>query len=157
MTPGITAQEYADRRDALAAALPDGAVAVLNAASLQYKSGAVFHPYRQEPNFFWLTGWEEPDAVAVLEKTGQQPGDYIFRMFVKDKNPRDEQWSGYVNGVQAAEDVFNADEAYSIDSASSVLPDIVSSATALYADVQPSGTSGNNSLKDMLTGGKSLP
>ena len=157
MTPGITAQEYADRRDALAAALPDGAVAVLNAASLQYKSGAVFHPYRQESNFFWLTGWEEPDAVAVLEKTGQQPGDYIFRMFVKDKNPRDEQWSGYVNGVQAAEDVFNADEAYSIDSASSVLPDIVSSATALYADVQPSGTSGNNSLKDMLTGGKALP
>ncbi|KAK3191458.1 aminopeptidase [Lecanicillium sp. MT-2017a] len=157
VTPGITAQEYADRREALANALPDGAVAVLNAASLQFKSGAVFHPYRQESNFFWLTGWEEPDAVAVLEKTGDQPGDYIFRMFVKPKNPREEQWSGYRNGVQAAEDVFNADEAYSIDGVSSVLPDIISSAEALYADVQPSGTSSNSSLKDMLTGGKSLP
>ena len=136
MTPGITAQEYADRRAALAHSMVDGGVAVLYAASLQYKSGAVFHPYRQESNFLWLTGWNEGDAIAVIEKTGPNLGDYAFRMFVQPKDPREEQWSGYRNGVQAAEDVFNADEAYDISSADSALPKILGDAKLVYADVQ---------------------
>lgn len=118
--------------------MAEGGVAVLHAASLQFKSGAVFHPYRQESNFLWLTGWNEADAVAVIEKTGPQLGDYRFRMFAARKDPREEQWSGYKNGVQAAEDVFNADEAYDIDSAGSMLPRILNEAKLIYADVDPS-------------------
>ena len=138
MTPGITAQEYADRRAALAHSMTDGSVAILHAASLQYKSGAVFHPYRQESNFLWLTGWKEGDAVAVIEKTGPQLGDYSFRMFVKRKDPREEQWSGFRNGTEAAEDVFNADEAYGIEQAETVLPKIIESAKLVYTDIQQS-------------------
>lgn len=144
VTPGISAQEYADRRASLADAMGEGGVAVLHAASLQYKSGAVFHPYRQESNFFWLTGWNEDDAVAVVEKTGPNWGDYVFRMFVKRKNPKEEQWNGYRNGVEAAEDVFNADEAYSIDGVDTLLADILNSAKLVYADVQPSRNSGGD-------------
>ncbi|KAK7223472.1 hypothetical protein V2G26_011475 [Clonostachys chloroleuca] len=144
LTPGITAQEYADRRAALAYSMADGGIAILHAASLQYKSGAVFHPYRQESNFLWLTGWNEGDAVAVIEKTGPNLGDYTFRMFVNPKDPRDEQWSGYRNGVQAAEDVFNADEAYPIGNAESALSKYLKSAKLVYADVQPTkGSAGN--------------
>jgi len=136
ITPGITAREYADRRAALAHSLTDGSVAVLNAASLQYKSGAVFHPYRQESNFFWLTGWMEGDAVALIQKTGPNLGDYEFRMFVKRKDPREEQWSGYRNGVQAAEDVFNADEAFDISQAETLLPKLLSAAKLIYTETQ---------------------
>lgn len=157
MTLGITAQEYADRRAALADLLPAGGVAVLHAASLQYKSGAVFYPYRQESNFFYLTGWEEPEAVAVIEKTGPRSGDYIFRLFVQPKNPKDEQWSGYRNGVQAAEDVFNADEAYSIDGIGSLLPDILNSAKSIYADAPPAEKASRSSLLDMFSGKTSWP
>lgn len=149
MTAGITAQEYADRRAALADAMPEGGVAVLHAAALQYKSGAVFHTYRQESNFLWLTGWEEPDAVAVIEKTGPKFGDYIFHMFVKPKDPREEQWSGYRNGVEAAEDIFNADEAHSVDRIDAILPALLDSAKLVYTDVQPSrggGSPANNNL-----------
>lgn len=152
VTPGITAQEYADRRAALAHSLTDGSVAVLHAASLQYKSGAVFHPYRQESNFLWLTGWNEEDAVAVIAKTGPQLGDYTFRMFVKRKDPREEQWSGYVNGVAAAEDVFNADEAYGIDDAETMLPKILNSAKLVYADVQPTKGLSNNPIYRFFAG-----
>lgn len=153
VTPGITAQEYADRRAKLAHTLPDGSVAILHAASLQYKSGAVFHPYRQESNFFWLTGWEEPEAIAVIEKTGPNLGDYTFRMFVKPKHPREEQWSGYRNGVQAAEDIFNADESFSIDAANSLLPDIVNSAKSIYTDTQPTSSSAST-WRDFVTGSR---
>ncbi|KHN99095.1 xaa-pro dipeptidase app [Metarhizium album ARSEF 1941] len=151
LTPGITAQEYADRRAALANSMSEGGVAVLHAASLQYKSGAVFHPYRQESNFFWLTGWEEDDAVAVIEKTGPDSGDYSFSMFVKRKDPKEEQWNGYRNGVEAAKDVFNADAAYSIDGVDSLLPDILRSAKAVYADAQPVRDAGRGSLWRFLS------
>lgn len=151
MTPGITAQEYADRRAALADALPEGAVAILQAASIQYKSGAVFHPYRQESNFLWLTGWEEPEAVAVIRKTGPNLGDYMFYMFVQPKNPREEQWNGYRNGVQAAEDVFNADESYSIDSAGSMLPEITGGASSIYTDISLTATTSRFSWRSLLT------
>ncbi|UNI18208.1 Intermediate cleaving peptidase 55 [Purpureocillium takamizusanense] len=152
ITPGITAQEYADRRAALADAMTDGSVAVLHAAPLQYKSGAVFHPYRQESNFLWLTGWNEPDAVAIIEKTGPNRGDYIFRMFVKRKDPREEQWSGYRNGIEAAEDIFNADEAGSVDSVETVLPQILGAARLVYADTQGSQSAHTGSLWKFLAG-----
>lgn len=137
MTPGITAQEYADRRAALAQSMADDGLAILHAAPVVYKSGPVFHPYRQESSFFWLTGWNEPDAVAVIQKTGPGLDDYVFRMFVKRKNPKEEQWSGYRNGVEAAEDVFNADEAHPIDTLDTVLPQVLESAKLVYADAQP--------------------
>ena len=56
MTPGISAAEYATRRTRLAQKLPKGAIAVLAAADVKYKSGAVFYPFHQEENFFYLTG-----------------------------------------------------------------------------------------------------
>ncbi|KAJ4858626.1 metallopeptidase family m24 domain-containing protein [Trichoderma breve] len=154
VTPGISAQEYADRRAALADAMPEGGVAVLHAAPLVYKSGAVFHPYRQETNFLWLTGWDEPDAMAIIEKTGPKWGDYLFRMFVKAKNPREEQWSGYRNGVQAAQDVWNADEAWSMDRIDSVLPKLLESAKLIYTDVE-SAKATNSSLWRFITGNAS--
>jgi intermediate cleaving peptidase 55 len=158
VTPGITAQEYADRRAALAHSLTDGSVAVLHAASLQYKSGAVFHPYRQESNFLWLTGWNEGDAIAVISKTGPNLGDYEFRMFAKPKDPREEQWSGYRNGVRAAEDVFNADEAFDIGAADEILPKILGDAKLLYADVQPTKGGGlASSLSKLFHGRGSGP
>lgn len=115
-----------------------GSVALLGAAPVQYKSGAVFHPYRQESNFFWLTGWNEDQAVAVLQKTGPAPADYHFRLFVKPKNAREEQWSGYRNGVEAAEDVFNADQADALAALDLALPAILHPAARLYCDAVPS-------------------
>ncbi|PHH73882.1 hypothetical protein CDD82_5226 [Ophiocordyceps australis] len=133
VTPGITAQEYASRRAAFARLLPRRAVAVLPAAPLLFKSGAVFHPYRQESNFFWLTGWDEPDALALIENLGPNPDDHVFHMFVKPKDPVQEQWSGYRNGVDAAQHVFNADKAYSIHDAPDRLPSMLASASHVYA------------------------
>ncbi|KAK0708257.1 peptidase M24, structural domain-containing protein [Lasiosphaeris hirsuta] len=135
ITPGITAQEYADRRTKLAHSLANGGIAVLAAADLKYRSGAVFFPFRQESNFLYLTGFLEPGALAVIQKTGPDLGDYEFHLFCRPKDPRAEQWSGPWSGLQAATDVFNADSAHDIAKADTLLPNLLQSATRIYADL----------------------
>jgi intermediate cleaving peptidase 55 len=155
LTPGITAQEYADRRAALAQSMTEGSVAILPAASLQFKSGAVFHQYRQESNFLYLTGWNEDESVAVIQKTGPGLEDYIFSLFVKQKDPKAEQWSGYRNGVEAARDIFNADDALPIESMETELSEILRASKLVYADVQPSKGQANTRLWNIITNGQS--
>lgn len=66
VTPGISAQEYHDRRSAFARLLPKDTLAVIPGASIKSRSGPVFYDFHQDPDFLYLTGWLEPDAVAVL-------------------------------------------------------------------------------------------
>jgi hypothetical protein len=56
VTPGITAQEYAQRRSRLANRLPKNAIAIVAAADIKYRAAGVFYEYRQDSNFFYLTG-----------------------------------------------------------------------------------------------------
>lgn len=132
VTPGITAQEYADRRAKLAASLPDKAIAILASSDTKYRSGAVFYEFHQESNFFYLTGFNEPDAVAVIQRNG---ADYKFNLFLRPKDPKAEQWDGARSGEQAALDVFNADESGDINQLHTLLPPLISGATEVYTDI----------------------
>ena len=109
LTPGISALEYHHRRAALTRKLPRNSVAILGASDVKYRSGAVFYEFHQEPNFFYLTGFTEPEAVVVIEK-GSSDVEYTFHLFVRPKDEKAELWDGARSGVQAAQDVFNADE-----------------------------------------------
>lgn len=111
MTPGISAQEYHERRAKLAASLPENAIAILPSADLKYRSGAVFYEFHQESDFLYLTGFNEPEAVAVIQKVGKDD-DYIFHLFLRPKDAAAEQWEGARSGEQAALDVFNADKVH---------------------------------------------
>ncbi|QIX01898.1 hypothetical protein AMS68_007415 [Peltaster fructicola] len=134
LTPGISALEYHHRRAELAKRLPRGSIAVLAASDVKYRSGAVFYDYHQDSNFFYLTGFKEPESLAVIEK-GQSDVEYTFHLFVRPKDERAETWDGARSGVQAAQDVFNADEAYDINNIRSTLPDLIRSAKAVYTDI----------------------
>lgn len=138
ITPGITAQEYHDRRSKLAFALPENGIAILASSELKYRSGAVFFPFRQDSNFLYLTGFSEPDSLAIIQKTGPKPGDYVFHLFCRPKDPRAEQWSGPWSGLQAAEDVFNADFTGDISKVESLLPPILRGASTVYTDITAS-------------------
>jgi intermediate cleaving peptidase 55 len=62
VTPGITALEYAQRRWRLSDLLPKGSVAIIPAADIKYRSGAVFYEFHQDPDFFYLTGLVPRDS-----------------------------------------------------------------------------------------------
>lgn len=143
LTPGITAQEYADRRTRLAQKLPAGAVAIVAAADVVQRTGSCFHEFHQDPDFLYFTGFNEPEALAVIGKdaSGQ---DHTFHLYVREKDPRAELWEGARSGTQAAIDVFNADETGDISNIKRILPNVVSGATQVLTDItQPDqGASG---------------
>lgn len=141
MTPGITALEYFQRRSNLAQKLPPNSIAVLAASDLKYASGAVFYKFHQDPDFRYLTGFLEQDAVAIIEKVDEH--DHQFHLYVRPKDPRTEAWEGFRSGVEAAEDVFNADIAGSIDDLPKLLPDIFNRSTNIYTDLPISRISKN--------------
>ncbi|TAQ84922.1 hypothetical protein B7494_g6739 [Chlorociboria aeruginascens] len=139
VTPGITAQEYADRRSKLAAKLPENGIAILASSDTKYRSGAVFYEFHQEPNFLYLTGFNEPEAVAVIQKVGSL-GEYKFYLFLRPKDPSAELWDGARSGEQAALDVFNADESGNIHHLSTLLTPLISAASEVYTDMAKSSS-----------------
>lgn len=122
---------------------------MLAAADVKYRSGAVFYDFHQERNFFYLTGFNEPDAIAVIEK-GNSDVEYTFHLFVRPKDERAELWDGARSGVQAAQDVFNADEACDVESIATVLPGLIDGAKEIYTDIGASSRA--NSWSHFLAG-----
>jgi intermediate cleaving peptidase 55 len=129
VTPGITALEYAQRRSRLANRLPKNAIAVLAAAEIKYRAPGIFYEYHQDADFFYLTGFTEPGALAIIgervhcdgwqtisdEECGIIANDgsgdnHVFHLYVREKDRKVELWEGARSGTQAAVDVFNADE-----------------------------------------------
>ncbi|KAJ5594934.1 uncharacterized protein N7459_001142 [Penicillium hispanicum] len=150
LTPGITALEYAHRRSRLANKLPKGAVAVLAASEVKYRAPGIFNEYRQDSNFFYLTGFNEPNALAVIANDGS--GDnHVFHLYVREKDPRAELWDGARSGTQAALDVFNADETGNIERIGDILPSIITGASEIYSDI-PAFDGGRSSLHRYLYG-----
>ncbi|KAI0199823.1 peptidase M24, structural domain-containing protein [Astrocystis sublimbata] len=150
LTPGITAQEYHERRAALCALLPPDSAVILRSADVKYRSGAVFHAFRQESNFLYLTGFSEPDSLAVLRKTGEAPGDYIFTLLCRPKDPKAEQWNGPWSGLDAARDVWNADEVGDIAHLGTVLADALKGVGQIFTDAERSKHGSETSFGAML-------
>ena len=139
MTPGITALEYAQRRTRLAAKLPDEAIAIVAASDIKYRTGGVFYEFHQDPDFFYLTGFNEPEALAVIAKSSQED-DHIFHLYVREKDPKAEIWDGARSGTVAARDVFNADETADIATLKDVLPPVINEASQVYTDITTAST-----------------
>ncbi|KAL8860615.1 MAG: hypothetical protein Q9178_002968 [Gyalolechia marmorata] len=137
LTPGITALEYAQRRSKLASKLPANGVALIAASDIKYRSGAVFYDFHQDSDFFYLTGFNEPEAVAVI---GKADHDHTFQLYVRPKDPKAEQWEGSRSGAEAAVDVFNADESGDIKDIEKQLSRIVSDASEVFTDASPSAS-----------------
>jgi intermediate cleaving peptidase 55 len=77
VTPGITALEYAQRRSRLANKLPKNAIAVLAASEVTYRANGIFNNYRQDSNFFYLTGLF---SLQAKNKTSSSLGGFINRL-----------------------------------------------------------------------------
>jgi Xaa-Pro aminopeptidase len=99
---------HAARRQRLLEQLGNGAVVVLAAAAEAERNGGTAYPFRQNSDFFYFTGFPEPDALLVLAE-----GKSI--LFCRPKDPEKETWTGYRTGPQEAKAHYGFDAAYSID------------------------------------------
>ncbi len=105
--------------DAMAAASPS-AVAVLPSAPVFIRNNDVEHEYRQDSDFFYLTGFDEPESVAVLDAVTRK-----MTLFVRARDRDREVWDGPRAGVDGAKARHGADEAFVIGELDEKLPDFL--------------------------------
>ncbi len=104
-------------------------VAFFPAAPEQTRSNDVDHPFRQDSDFYYLTGFREPEAVAVLQAGSRKPS---FVLFVRPCDPDRELWTGRRAGVEGACAMYGADEAYPIGELDARLPALLEGAEDVY-------------------------
>jgi Xaa-Pro aminopeptidase len=119
--------EFNSRRRRLMQSLSAGAI-VLTAGHDAARNNDVDHQYRQPSSFWYLTGFDEPDAVAVLRPGSHTP----YTLFVRPYDPTFEIWVGYRAGVGGAVGALEANAAYSIDQLDSQLPKLLAEYDTIY-------------------------
>ena len=120
--------EYQQRREKLMAKIGNG-TAIFRSAPMAVMHNDVEYTYRQDSDFFYLTGFNEPQAVAVLTP---HHAEHRFVLFVQPKNREKEVWTGYLCGVDAAKEIYGADAAYPIAELDEKLPQYLEKADRIY-------------------------
>jgi Xaa-Pro aminopeptidase len=120
--------EYRQRREQLMAKIGNG-TAIFRSAPAAVMHNDVEYTFRQDSDFFYLTGFNEPEAVAVL---APHHSEHRFVLFVQPKEREKEVWTGYRCGVEGAKEIFAADEAYSITELDEKLPQYLAKADRIY-------------------------
>lgn len=110
--PDISPAEYAERRSRFMEAIGPDAIAVVPAAPERTRNHDVHYPFRQDSDFRYLTGFDEPDALAVFAP-GDADGDFI--LFTRPRDPEMELWEGRRAGPEGAVRDYGADAAYAVD------------------------------------------
>jgi Xaa-Pro aminopeptidase len=128
LSDGHSMEKIRQRREAFKRRIKGGA-AIFPAAPMAVRNNDVEHEYRQDTDFFYLTGFEEPNAVAVLAPDNPEQR---FVLFVQPKDREREVWTGWRAGEEGAVRDFGADAAFTIDKLDEQLPRLVGKAEKLY-------------------------
>ena len=122
-------KEFARRRKQLMGMVGQGGIVILPAAPVRLRSRDVEYRFRQDSDFYYLTGFEEPDAVIALVPERDE-GEFV--MFCRERNPDKELWDGKRAGPDGAIRDHAADDAFPIDDIDDILPGIMESCSRVY-------------------------
>ena len=114
--------EFKRRRRQLMGMMGAGSVAILPTSKEAVRNRDVHHPFRPDSDFYYLTGFSEPEAVLVLVP-GRAHGEYI--LFCREKDTTKEMWDGYRAGLEGAVADFGADDAFPITDLDDILPGLL--------------------------------
>ncbi|MBL4795164.1 MAG: Xaa-Pro aminopeptidase [Pseudomonadales bacterium] len=125
----ISKQEFARRRRELMQQMGKNAIAILPAATEQMRNRDVDFPFRQDSDFHYLSGFNEPESVLVLIP-GRKHGEVV--MFCRERDREMETWHGYRSGPEGAIKDFGADDAFPISDIDDILPGLIEGRERLY-------------------------
>jgi len=140
--------------------LGQDAIAILPAAPVRRRNGDIEHAYRQDSYFHYISGFPEPEAVAVLAPHRPQ-GEYL--LFVRDRDPLREAWDGPRAGPGGAVDGHAADDAFPIADIDEILPGLMEGRPRIYysmggnEDFDPRVVGWVNSLRIQARAAGSVP
>jgi Xaa-Pro aminopeptidase len=126
---GRPLDEHARRRRDLMRLMGEGSIAVLPAAAEKVRNRTSYYPFRQDSDFHYLTGFPEPDAVAVLVP-GRRTAEYV--LFCRSRDPDAETWHGRRAGQEGALAVYGADDAFPIEDIDEILPGLLEGRERVY-------------------------
>ena len=108
-----------------------GGIAILPNGSLKRRNAATSYPFRFDSQFFYLTGFVEPDAwLAIIAKPNQAPSSWLF---CRPKNPETETWDGVLWGPEAARDAFGLEHALAVDRLDQWMAEHLGASKAIFA------------------------
>ena len=133
----IKMTEFARRRKDLMQQTGPDSIIILNAAPVMARNHYHEFPYRQNSDFYYLTGFKEPEAVMVLAPK-RKNGEFILFNRVRDRH--EEIWNGYRAGQKGACKDFGADEAFPIHDFEKMLPELLAGREKIYCAIGTSST-----------------
>ena len=125
----IPVKDFAERRRRLMEQMAPDSIAILPSAPERTRNRDVLHPFRQDSDFQYLTGFGEPEAVLVLIP-GREHGESV--LFCKERNPEKELWDGFLAGPEGAIERFGLDDAFPIADIDEILPGMIEGRSRLY-------------------------
>lgn len=152
--------EFERRRKQLMRMVGAGGIAILPAAPVRLRSRDVEYRYRQDSDFYYLTGFAEPEAVAVLVP-GRPQGEYL--LFCRERDAAKEQWDGLRAGQDGAVDEYGAEDAFPVDDIDDILPGLIEGCErvyytmGMYSDFDSRIAEWVNSLRSGLSRGLHTP
>lgn len=125
----INKQEYARRRKQLMAQMEPNSIAILPSGSEKVRSRDTHFLFRQDSDFYYLCGFNEPESVLALIP-GREHGEFV--LFCRDKDQAKEIWDGYRAGPEGACEKYGADDAFPIDDLDEILPGLMEGRERVY-------------------------
>ena len=122
-------EEFGERRTRVFTQMQPNSALLLFSEIEKRRNNDCTYPFRQDSYFWYVTGFNEPNAALLLLKTEQAEKAIIF---LRPRDPLLETWNGRRLGVERAPQQLNVNEAYSIEEFATVLPKILKNLTALY-------------------------
>jgi len=126
----ISKQEFARRRKNLMAQMEPDSIAIVPAARETTRNRDCDYPFRQDSDFYYLTGFPEPEAVLLLLPGRKNHGQYI--LFCRDRDPLMELWNGYRAGPEGACEEYGADDAFPLSDIDDILPGLLEGRERVY-------------------------
>jgi Xaa-Pro aminopeptidase len=121
--------EFERRRVQLMRLIGEDGIAILPAAPVRQRNNDVDYNYRQDSDFYYLTGFSEPEAVAVLVP-GRAIAEYI--LFIRERDPEREIWDGKRAGPAGAVEEYGADDAFPIADIDEILPGLLENRSRVF-------------------------
>ena len=128
----MSQQIFCKRRTDLINQIGDQDIVIVPTSSVKSRNGDVEYHYRPDSDFFYLTGFAEPQAVAVI-CPGRAGGEYV--LFCRENDKEREMWDGRRAGLEGAVDTFGADDAFPIDDIGDILPGLMEEREKVFTTV----------------------
>lgn len=128
----LDSAEYAKRRRALMAQMSPNSIAIIPCAPVTVRNRDVEHPYRQDSDFYYLSGFDEEHACLVLIP-GREHGEYV--LFCQEKIKEQEIWTGRRVGPEAALEQLGCDDAFPISDIDDILPGLIEGKDRIFANL----------------------